>query len=96
LAASKGLGHACAAALAAEGANVTIGARNRQVVENAAQEIQLETGSHVLAVPTDVTREEDIEVIVAATMRVFGHIDILVNNAGGPPFGTFETVGDAQ
>jgi 3-oxoacyl-[acyl-carrier protein] reductase len=96
LAASKRLGRACAAALAAEGANVTIGARNRQVVENAAQEIQRETGSHVLAVPTDVTREEDIEAIVAATVRVFGHIDILVNNAGGPPFGTFETVGDAQ
>jgi 3-oxoacyl-[acyl-carrier protein] reductase len=96
LAASKGLGRACAAALAAEGAAVTIGARNRQVVANAAQEIQRETGSHVLAVPTDVTRKEDIEAIVAATVRVFGHIDILVNNAGGPPFGTFETVGDAQ
>jgi 3-oxoacyl-[acyl-carrier protein] reductase len=96
LAASKGLGRACAAALAAEGADVAIGARNRQVVENTAQEIQRETGSHVLAVPTDVTREEDIEAIVAATVRVFGHIDILVNKAGGPPFGTFETVGDAQ
>jgi 3-oxoacyl-[acyl-carrier protein] reductase len=96
LAASKGLGRASAAALAAEGAAVTIGARNRQVLEETAQEIQQESGSRVLAVPTDVTREEDIEGIVAATVRAFGHIDILVNNAGGPPLGTFETVGDAQ
>jgi 3-oxoacyl-[acyl-carrier protein] reductase len=96
LAASKGLGRASAATLAAEGAAVVIGARNRQIVEETAQEIQRESGSRVLAVPTDVTREEEIEAIVAATVRVFGHIDILVNNAGGPPFGTFETVGDAQ
>ncbi len=96
LAASKGLGRACATALAAEGADVTIGARNKQVVENTAQEIQRETGSRILAVPTDVTREEDIEAIVTSTVRAFGHIDILVNNAGGPPFGTFETVGDVQ
>jgi 3-oxoacyl-[acyl-carrier protein] reductase len=96
LAASKGLGRASAAALAAEGAAVTIGARNRQVLEETAQEIQRESGSRVLAVPTDVTRDEDIEGIVAATVRAFGHIDILVNNAGGPPFGTFETVVDVQ
>src|SRR5947209_7948896 len=96
LAASKGLGRASAAALATEGAAVTIGARNRQALEETAQEIQRESGSRVLAVPTDVTREEDIEGIVAATVGAFGHIDILVNNAGGPPLGTFETVGDAQ
>ena len=82
LAASKGLGRASAAALAAEGAAVTIGARNKQVLEQAAQEIQRESGSRVLAIPTDVTREEDIEGIIAATVRAFGHIDILVNNAG--------------
>jgi len=43
-----------------------------------------------------VTRAEDMEAIVAATVREFGHIDILVNNAGGPPAGTFESFGDAQ
>ncbi len=87
LAASKGLGRACAAALAAEGAHVTIGARNEQVLEKTAQEIQRASGSRVLAVPTDVTRQENLEAIVAATVREFGRIDILVNNAGGPPAG---------
>ncbi|MBV9690564.1 MAG: SDR family oxidoreductase [Ktedonobacteraceae bacterium] len=96
LAASKGLGRASASALAAEGAFVTIGARNKQALEMAAQHIQRESGSRVLAVPTDVTKEADLAAIVAATTQQFGHIDILVNNAGGPPSGTFATVGDEQ
>ena len=96
MAASKGIGRACASALAAEGARVTIGARGAQALEETAQEIQRATGSRVLAVPTDVTRAEDVAAIVAATVREFGRIDILVNNAGGPPAGKFESFGDAQ
>jgi len=96
MAASKGLGRACATALAAEGARVTIGARGAQVLEKTAQEIQQATRSRVLAVPTDVTKAEDTETIVTATVREFGRIDILVNNAGGPPGGKFESFGDAQ
>jgi 3-oxoacyl-[acyl-carrier protein] reductase len=96
MAASKGLGRACATALAAEGAQVTIGARGAQVLEKTAQEIQQTTRSRVLAVPTDVTKEEDVEAIVAATVREFGRIDILVNNAGGPPAGKFASFGDAD
>jgi len=96
LAASKGLGRASASALAAEGAHVTIGARGAQQLEKTAQEIQRTTGSPVLAVPTDVTKPQDIEGIVSATVQEFGRIDILVNNAGGPPAGTFESFGDAQ
>ncbi len=94
MAASKGLGRACAEALAAEGACVTIGARNAETLEKTAREIQQATGSRVLAVPADVTRAEDVEAIVAATVREFGRIDILVNNAGGPKPGTFEALGD--
>jgi len=96
MAASKGLGRACATALAAEGARVTIGARGAQALEETAQEIQQATKSRVLAVPTDVTRAEDVEAIVAATVHEFGRIDILVNNAGGPPAGNFASFGDAQ
>lgn len=94
LAASKGLGRACASALAGEGAYVTIGARNAEALESAARQIREESGSRVLAVPTDVTKEETLEAIVQATMREFGRIDILVNNAGGPPSGIFENIGD--
>jgi 3-oxoacyl-[acyl-carrier protein] reductase len=96
LASSKGLGRACAMALAAEGARVTIGARGAPALEKTAQEIQQATRSRVLAVPTDVTKAEDVEAIVTATVREFGRIDILVNNAGGPPAGKFESFGDTQ
>jgi 3-oxoacyl-[acyl-carrier protein] reductase len=96
MAASKGLGRASASALAAEGTRVTIGARGSEALEKTAREIQQATGSRVLAVPADVTRAEDLEAIVAATVREFGRVDILVNNAGGPPPGTFEAFGDAQ
>ena len=96
LAASKGLGRASATALAAEGAAVVIGARSVQVLEETARHIQSETGSRVVAVPTDVTKPEDLEAIVAVAVREFGYVDILVNNAGGPPPGTFEKFGDEQ
>jgi 3-oxoacyl-[acyl-carrier protein] reductase len=96
LAASKGLGRASAEALAAEGAWVVIGSRNRQQLEQAASSIRDKTGSKVLAVPTDVTKPDDLAAIVDATVREFGRVDILINNAGGPPPGTFEQFGDAQ
>lgn len=96
LAASKGLGRASAAALAAEGAQVVIGARNEQVLRAAAEQIKRESGSQVLPVPTDVTKPEQLSAIVEAAAREFGRIDILVNNAGGPPPGTFEMFNDAQ
>lgn len=83
LAASKGLGKACAEALANEGAHVVIGARTQHELELAAREIREKSGRQVLA-------------IVDATVREFGRIDILVNNAGGPPFGRFESFDDAQ
>lgn len=96
LAASKGLGRASAAALAAEGASVVIGARNKDRLDATAQEIQRETGNRIVPVPTDVTIAEDIERIVTATVQAFGRLDILVNNAGGPPPGKFDAFDDAQ
>lgn len=96
LAASKGLGRACAAALAAEGVNLVIGARNQQVLEEAARQIERTTGSKVLAVPTDVTKAEELKRIADNAIYEFGHVDILVNNAGGPPAGNFDAFSDEQ
>jgi 3-oxoacyl-[acyl-carrier protein] reductase len=91
LAASKGLGKACAAALAAEGANVVIGARDHDILNATAREIAAMGKGRVLAIPTDVTKPKDAENIVTAAACEFGRLDILVNNAGGPPFGKFES-----
>jgi 3-oxoacyl-[acyl-carrier protein] reductase len=50
MAASKGIGRACALKIAAEGANVVIGARSKDALEQTASEIQQLTGSRVLPV----------------------------------------------
>jgi 3-oxoacyl-[acyl-carrier protein] reductase len=95
LAASKGLGKACATLLAAEGADVVIGARDRNTLTATAEEIRSLGRGRVLAVPVDVQKPEEAEAIVAAAIKEFGKIDILVNNAGGPPFGKFESFDEA-
>ena len=91
LAASKGLGKACAILLASEGADVVIGARDHSTLSATADEIRALGKGRVLAVPVDVKKPEEAEAIVAAAIKEFGKIDILVNNAGGPPFGQFES-----
>jgi 3-oxoacyl-[acyl-carrier protein] reductase len=95
LAASKGLGKACATALAAEGADVVIGARNPAALDAAAAEINAAGHGRALAVPVDVQDPQAAHAIIAAAVKAFGKIDILVNNAGGPPFGKFESFDEA-
>lgn len=87
-AASKGLGKAAAREFAREGARVAMCARS-ELIDSAANEIAKETGADVLPLRADVTRQEDIESLVQATLARFGRIDILTVNAGGPKPGTF-------
>ena len=54
---SRGMGRACALALAREGAEVTILARTRETLERTAGEIRTETGARIVAVAGDVTTE---------------------------------------
>lgn len=84
-AASKGLGKACAQALAREGVHVTINARTAETLEATAEEIRQETGVKVTAVACDITSPEGRAEVLAACPSP----DILVNNAGGPPRGDF-------
>ena len=84
-AASKGLGRACAAALAREGVAVTITARTTEVLERTAEEIRAATGATVTTVAGDITSEAGR----AAALAACPEPDILVNNAGGPPPGDF-------
>lgn len=95
LAASKGLGKACALALAAEGADVIIGAREQTALDAAAKEIAAFGKGRVRAIPVDVTDANQVTALVTAAAAESGKIDILVNNAGGPPFGKFESFADA-
>ena len=95
-AASKGLGKAVALGLAREGARVTLFSRDEGQIRAAGEEIARETGTDVLALAADVTREEDLKRVVGATLERWGRIDVLFNNAGGPPPGTFDDFGDAE
>jgi len=82
---SKGLGRACAEALARDGAHVFLNARSRDGLEQAAREIAADTGAKVEAVAADVTTPEGRRALLEACPSP----DILVNNAGGPPPGNF-------
>jgi 3-oxoacyl-[acyl-carrier protein] reductase len=95
-AASKGMGKACALALAAEGAKVVMCARTESDLKTAAEEIRAKTKAEVLAMRADVTRKDDIAALADAALKSFGGIDILVANAGGPPRGYFEDMTDEQ
>ncbi len=83
--ASKGLGHGCAQALAAEGVNVTIVARTAATLEAAADELRSKFGVDVKAVACDITTPQGRAQALAACPQP----DIVVNNAGGPPPGDF-------
>ena len=84
-ASSKGLGKACAAALAAEGVDVLICGRTAATLEAAAADIESAGSGNVRFVVADVTTGEGRDALLAACPQP----DILVNNAGGPPPGDF-------
>jgi NAD(P)-dependent dehydrogenase (short-subunit alcohol dehydrogenase family) len=79
--ASSGLGAATATAMAQAGADVVIGARRKDRLEEVAATIRA-AGRRALAVTTDVARPEDCERLADSAMEEFGRIDVLVNNAG--------------
>ncbi len=79
--ASSGLGVAFAQALAEAGANVVIGARRVDRLQDTRALVEA-AGRRAVAVPTDVTDPVDCHALVRAAMDEFGRVDILVNNAG--------------
>jgi 3-oxoacyl-[acyl-carrier protein] reductase len=86
--ASSGIGLAIAEALAAEGANVAMFARRRDLLEREAERLG------ALPVRGDQTVPNDLARLVERTLDAFGGIDILVQNGGGPPAGPAAGVGD--
>jgi 3-oxoacyl-[acyl-carrier protein] reductase len=83
-AASKGLGLACARALAKEGVNLVINARGDETLQAAAVGLR-QLGVEVRTVAGDISTAQVRAQVLAACPQV----DILVNNAGGPPPGDF-------
>jgi NAD(P)-dependent dehydrogenase (short-subunit alcohol dehydrogenase family) len=78
---NRGIGKGIAKGLATEGASLTIAARNAELLSQTADELRA-MGTKVLAVPTDVTDEEQIKALFEKAMAEYERLDILVNNAG--------------
>ena len=82
---SRGIGKAIARALALEGADVALLARNEQTLAAAAAELAAETGAKVIGVSADTTRDKQVHSAVTEAARLLGGpIEILVNAAAEP------------
>jgi 3-oxoacyl-[acyl-carrier protein] reductase len=90
---SEGLGKATAERFGRSGAKVAMCARRPDVLEAAAKEVE-KTGAEVLAIPTDVTKNDQVEKLVNAVVSRWGGVDILVNNAGTSQAASFLDVTD--
>jgi NAD(P)-dependent dehydrogenase (short-subunit alcohol dehydrogenase family) len=91
---NKGLGAASAMALAAEGANLFLTARNADDLKNIADEITSTHDVKVGLLPVDITEENSGDKIVAAALEEFDRVDILVNAAGAARGGVFHDIDD--
>jgi NAD(P)-dependent dehydrogenase (short-subunit alcohol dehydrogenase family) len=79
--ASSGLGVAFAVALAEAGADVALGARRVERLQETKALVEA-TGRRAITVATDVAKPEDATALIEAAVRELGRVDILVNNAG--------------
>src|SRR5215831_2364287 len=91
-ASSRGLGRACARALAQAGCELVINGRDAKALETTAAELRETTGTKVTAVQADVATADG----QAALLRACPEPDILVNNNAGPPFRDFRQLTRAQ
>jgi short-subunit dehydrogenase len=79
--ASRGIGRATALALAGKGANVALGARSAEALEQVAAEAR-SRGVDAFALPLDVAQSEEARGIVRAAIDRWGRVDVVVANAG--------------
>ena len=86
--ASTGIGKAIAAGLAAAGCRVGLCARREELLSRTEEELR-SLGGQVLALPADVSDEEDVRKLASAVESELGEVSILVNNAGIGRFGRF-------
>ncbi|WP_199118992.1 SDR family oxidoreductase [Pedobacter sp. ASV28] len=80
--ASSGIGKALAEELAKRGANIILGARQYVTLCEITADLEARYPIRALAVQTDVTKEEDCEMLIKQAILTFGKIDVLINNAG--------------
>lgn len=82
---TRGIGKSIAEELARAGAKVAVSSRKAEACESVKQELE-RSGFEVLAQPCNVSRKEDLQALVDATVRKWGGIDIVVANAAANPY----------
>ena len=75
-----GLGTTLAHRCAQNGADLVLGARTVDRLENVAKQIN-DTGHKALAVRADITNDDEVKYLVETTMATYGRVDVLINNA---------------
>ena len=80
--AASGIGKAAATAFAEAGADVAIVDINIEGAEKVAKEIAEATGSKTIAIQCDVTKQDQVEAMVAKVVDTYGKLDACYNNAG--------------
>ncbi len=92
---SRGIGCACAHALAAAGADVLLVARTESDLAEAAATLSAATGRRIETCATDLRSTQGCQAAIGALDHAFGRLDILVNNAGATQSGDFLELDDA-
>jgi 7-alpha-hydroxysteroid dehydrogenase len=80
--AGRGIGAACAVALAEAGADVVIAARTEEQLREVAKQVEA-TGRRAVVVPADLNDLDVMAELVEAATKAFGRLDVIVNNHGG-------------
>jgi NAD(P)-dependent dehydrogenase (short-subunit alcohol dehydrogenase family) len=88
----RGIGKAIALSFAREQCRLVLAARTKSEIERVANEVE-QLGGEAVFVPTDVSREDDVQNMVKKASETFGRIDVLINNAG---FGIFSKVAEMK
>jgi NADP-dependent 3-hydroxy acid dehydrogenase YdfG len=89
--ASSGIGEACARLLAEKGAQLLLGARRTDRLEQLVSEIR-EAGGNADYRRLDVTSQADTQAFVDAALAQYGRVDVLVNNAGVMPLSRLDVL----
>lgn len=84
---SKGIGYASAEALAKEGADIFLVARNGELLKERAETLASRYGVNTSFQICDLTKEDEIDTAVMNAVKTFDGIDILIANCGGPKAG---------
>jgi NAD(P)-dependent dehydrogenase (short-subunit alcohol dehydrogenase family) len=93
---SEGIGKGIALLLAREGVDVAICSRRKDALEASAAEIAGQTGRKIVAIPADLTKDEDARGFIEKGHAALGRVDIMINNAGSSPGGVIEHLSEAD